>query len=484
MSEPILATPDTRRLPARVARAIRAEEDRGERLIGWFQLGIVSLFAALYFVSPAAEGQMLDPGHWIFSTAMPEWLRMVLLDILRRPVPFALALYLAATVVRLVWSYRGRLPGWALVTSIIIDITLLMGLIWSFHIQYGQPAAFYLKAPTVLYVFIFIGLRALRFDERYVLATGCVAAAGWFFLVLYAALSDPTGVPATRNYIEYMTSPKILFGAEIDKIVTIAVVSLLLWLAIRNARRLLVRAVVEGEAAGDLKRFFAPAIADRITGATERVQAGEGRICEATALFVDLRDFTALARRLEPNDTVRLLADYQSRLAPVIEAHGGTIDKFLGDGIMASFGCATASDTHARDALHAAVAAAEAGRSWREERGAAGLPAARVGVGAAAGRVLFGAVGSGARLEYTVIGDAVNLAAKLEKHTKAEAVDALTDGCTYDLAVRQGFSWAGGAGGPDRRPARVAGVDEPVEVVILAGGRGPSADRPGAGAHA
>ena len=325
MSEPLFAAPDTRRLPPRVARAIRAEEDRGERLIGWFQLGIVSLFATLYFVSPAAEGQMLDDGHWIFSMPMPEWLRMVLIDVLRRPVPFALALYFAATVVRLVWSYRGRLPGWSLLVSIFVDISLLMGLIWSFHIQYGQPAAFYLKAPTLLYVFIFIGLRALRFDERYVLVTGIAAAAGWLLLVAFAALSDPAGVPVTRNYIEYMTSPKILFGAEIDKIVTIGVVSLLLWLAIRNARRLLVRAVVEGEAAGDLKRFFAPAIADQITGAAERVQAGEGRLCEAAALFVDLRGFTALSRRLQPNETVRLLADYQATMVPVIDMEPPTV---------------------------------------------------------------------------------------------------------------------------------------------------------------
>lgn len=469
MAEPLFAAPEARPLPPRVVRAIRAEEDRAERLVGWFQLGIVSLFAILYFVSPAAEGQMLDPDHWIFSAMMPEWLRMLLVDVLRRPVPLALALYLAATLVRLVWSYRGRLPGWSLFLSIAIDVALLMGLIWSFHIQYGQPAAFYLKAPTVLYVFIFIGLRALRFDERYVLATGLAAAAGWLVLVAYAALSDPAGVPVTRNYIEYMTSPKILFGAEIDKIVTIAIVSLLLWLAIRNARRLLLRAVVESEAAGDLKRFFAPAVADRITGASERVEAGEGRLCESAALFVDLRGFTALSRRLEPNETVRLLADYQATMVPVIERHGGTIDKFLGDGILASFGCATASDTAAAEAVGAAIALVAAGRAWSASRRAAGLPEAKVGVGVAAGPILFGAVGDASRLEYTVIGETVNLAAKLEKHTKAERVDALAGGATYDLAVRQGFRWTGPAGGPVRRPAVVAGVTEPVEVVVLAG---------------
>ncbi len=464
MPLPFFDSPRRVRLPQRVERALLAEQDRGERIIGWVQLGIVALFATLYFVSRPAEGQMLDAGHWIFSAGVPEWLRMVLLHIARRPVPWALAVYFAVTVVRLVWSYRGRLPPWALLASIVIDITLLMGLIWSFHIQYGQPAAFYLKAPTVLYVFIFIGLRALRFDERYVLVTGLVAAAGWVVLVVYAALSDPSGMPATRNYIEYMTSPKILFGAEIDKVVTIIVVSVLLWLAIRNARQLLQRAVVEGEAAQDLKRFFSPTVAARITSADEPIQVGEGRLFDAAALFVDLRGFTGLTRSLPPDETVALLADYQARMVPVIQAHGGTIDKFLGDGIMASFGCAPPSATYARDALLAADAVIAAAHVWYGVRQAAGRPVARVGVGVASGLMLFGAVGDASRLEYTVIGDAVNLAAKLEKHTKAEAVQALTDGPTFDLALSQGYEGPK----PVRRPAVVAGVESPVEIVVLA----------------
>jgi adenylate cyclase len=464
MPLPFFEAPREARLPQRVERALLAEQDRGERVIGWVQFGIVTLFAVLYFVSRPAEGQMLDASHWIFSAGVPEWLRMLFVHIARRPVPWALGVYFVVTVVRLVWSYRGRLPPWALLVSIFIDVTLLMGLIWSFHLQYGQPAAFYLKAPTVLYVFIFIGLRALRFDERYVLVTGLVAAAGWLVLVAYAALSDPAGVPATRNYIEYMTSPKILFGAEIDKIVTIIVVSVLLWLAIRNARRLLERAVVEGEAAQDLKRFFSPAIAAQITGADEPIQAGEGRLCEAAALFVDLRGFTPLSHSLPPGDTVRLLADYQACMVPVIQAHGGTIDKFLGDGILASFGCVQPSTTHARDAVAAADALIAAAHRWYAARRAAGLPVARVGVGVACGRVLFGAVGDASRLEYTVIGDAVNLAAKLEKHTKAEGVQALTDGATFDLARRQGYD-----GAPrERRAAHVAGVDGAIDVVVLA----------------
>lgn len=452
------------RLPLRVEQAIAVEQDRGERLIGWFQLGIVVFFSALYALSRPAEGQMLDASHWLFSLRLPGAVQWLVLQVVGSPVPLALGLYFVATVIRLVWSHRRRLPHWSLIGSILIDITLLMGLIWSFHIQYGQPPAFYLKSPTVLYVFIFIGLRALRFEERYVLITGVVAATGWLVLVVYAALWDPDGMPATRNYVEYMTSPKILFGAEIDKVVTILVVSGLLGLAIRNARRILVRAVVEGEAAHDLKRFFSPAIAERITGAEERIEAGEGRICEAAALFVDLRGFTAIARNLDPNETVRMLAEYQSLMVPLIQKHGGAIDKFLGDGIMASFGCAQPSETYARDALAAADELIAAARAWSAGRRAAGVPATRAGIGVASGPVLFGAVGDASRLEYTVIGDAVNLAAKLEKQTKREGVQALTDLPTFRLAQRQGYA----ATKPVRPAVPVEGVGEPLDLVVIA----------------
>jgi len=450
-------------LPERVEAAIAGLQDRSERAIGWFQLGVLAVFASLYAAAPSAAGAMFDAST-LGLERLPPALAAAATLALMHAVPIALGLYFIATVVRLFWAYAARLPGWLLACSILIDMTLLFGLIWSFHIQYGQPPAFYLKAPTLLYVFIFIALRALRFEARYVLISGFTAAAGWLALVFYAAAFDAQGIAVTRNHVEYMTSARILWGAEIDKVIAILVVTGLLARAMGNARRLLVRAVAEGTAATDLKRFFSVDVSTRITGAVTPVEPGHGEIRDAAILFTDLRGFTPLARTLSPDAVVALLGEYQSRVLTAIAAHGGTVDKFLGDGILASFGCARPSTTFAADALRAVDAIVEDTVRWSAERTAAGAAAVSVGAAVASGSVLFGAIGDATRLEYTVIGDAVNLAAKLEKHTKLENVRALADRSTYERARTQGYT-------PEKelRPRRaVGGVDAPIDVVVLA----------------
>jgi hypothetical protein len=167
-------------------------------------------------------------------------------------VPYALAVYFLINLAGLSFALRRGLPDWAVYLSIALDVALLMLLIWSFHRQYMQPASFYLKAPTLLYVFIFIALRALRFEARFVVAAGCLAALGWTALVAYAVFSDPSNTMITRDYIQYMTSNAVLIGAEFDKIISILLVSGIIALALKRARGFLVDATAEGITAQDL----------------------------------------------------------------------------------------------------------------------------------------------------------------------------------------------------------------------------------------
>ncbi len=430
-------------LSARVEKIIGEQQDSSERLIGWFQLCIISIFATLYFISPkplAAQSAFA-------------------------PVPWVLTAYFGFTLLRLGLSWRRRLADWFLYLSVIADMALLLGLIWSFHIQYGQPPSFYLKTPTLLYVFIFIALRALRFEARFVIAAGLTAAAGWLVLSGYAVAT--TGLEmVTRDYVYYMTHNSVLIGAEFDKIVSILLVTAVLAVAITRARSLLVRSVAESMAAEDLSRFFSPDIAHRIRQSEAPLQPGQGEYREGAVLNLDIRGFTGLSRETPPDELMSLLADYHKRMVPLIRAHGGTVDKFLGDGIMATFGVDALSETYAADALAAIDEIMAAVDSWAGERRAQSLVPIEVNAAVANGRFVFGAIGDGKRLEYTVIGDTVNLSAKLEKQNKAEGVRGLATLTCFETATVQGYR-------PPREReirggVRVNGIEGPVDLVVIA----------------
>ncbi|HSA82190.1 MAG TPA: adenylate/guanylate cyclase domain-containing protein [Geminicoccaceae bacterium] len=423
-------------LPQRVRRTIVARQIESERLIGWIQLAVVIGFAALFAVAPksAPRGALIDP------------------------VPIALAVYLLFTLLRLALAYYVDLPRWFLGLSAVVDVTLLMLLIWSFHIQYTQPAAFYLKAPTWGYVFIFIAVRALRFEPRYVLVAGIAAMIGWAALVAYAVLSDP-GMPITRDYVRYMNSTTILLVAEFDKLLSIALVTAILALALHRGRQLLIESAIEAQAARDLARFFTPEIARQITSAERPLEPGEGQLREAAVLQVDVKGFSRLISTLTPDQALGLLTEYQAQVMPIIRHHGGCVDKFMGDGIMATFGAAGPSTTFAADALRTALELAEMARAWPP-----GAEPLAISIAVVSGELVVGAVGDADRLEHTVIGHPVNLAAKLEKHTRSEGVSALTTAATLALARRQGLR--GDFAPPLTRT--VAGVAHPVELIVLA----------------
>ncbi|MEJ2016627.1 MAG: adenylate/guanylate cyclase domain-containing protein, partial [Limibacillus sp.] len=229
-------------LPQRVRQSIRENQDQSEMMIGWIQFTVVSIMGVLYLLSPKTFTE----------------------DAQFAPVPWALGIYLGLTVIRLIWGSVSRLPQWSLIASIFFDIGLLMVLIWSFHLQYDQPASFYLKAPTLLYVFIFIAMRALRMDPKMVLVSGVIAALGWGAMITYVILSNPQDTLITRDYVTYITSNAILLGAEFDKIISILMVTGILALALRRGQALLVRSVVEQQAAQRLSRFFDQGVAQQI----------------------------------------------------------------------------------------------------------------------------------------------------------------------------------------------------------------------------
>lgn len=405
------------RLPARIRKDILAHDQQAEVLIRLFQLGGLLMFGALYAVAPKTSA----------GTAFT-------------PVPYALGAYFIVASLGLFWALRQRIPDIGVYFLTALDIALLMVLIWSFHIQYEQPPSFYLKAPTLFHIFIFIGLRALRFEPRFIIATGIFAAIGWGVMLVYAVVAAPYDMMITRDYVTYLTDNAILIGAEFDKIIAILMVTAVLAYAVMRARNLLIDAVTGQTAARDLSRFFDQSVAEKIQSSENALTAGEGVSREAAVLNIDIRGFSKLAASIEADQVMAILGAYQERIVPIIQAHNGTIDKFMGDGIMATFGASEPSETYAADALRATDALASEIANWTQSKTApSGFDPGTINLAVATGPVVFGAVGTGNRLELTVIGSAVNLSAKLEKYNKQVGSMALATEEAVKLAHKQGY---------------------------------------------
>jgi adenylate cyclase len=348
---------------------------------------------------------------------------------------------------------------------VVFDVTLLMVTVWSFHIQYMQPAAFYLKAPTLLYIFIFIALRTLSFSPGYVLFAGAVSAIGWLMLLLYAISGDQGMALITKDYVTYMTSASVLIGGEIDKIISILLASLVLAVAVARSRALLQRAVTAQAASAQLSRFLAREVAETVLNADELLRPGQGEEREAATMFIDMRGFTGLTATLSPRELISILSEYQRILVPIVHAHRGVITTFLGDGVMVSFGAMRMSNVYAADALRCAHALIDAFEQWQTERAGRQLPEITISIGIDCGTVTCGAVGDEQRLEYAVLGNPVNRAAKIENHTRQENVLALTTLEARELAIKQGYVSARAS---ETLPARrVEGLTEPVDLVVI-----------------
>ncbi len=177
------------------------------------------------------------------------------------------------------------------------------------------------------------------------------------------------------------------------------------------------------------KQYVPPAVAKQYIAQQETRSIGnESR--ELTILFCDIHGFSSLSEQLEPARLSHLLNRYFDMVSEVIVAHDGTIDKFMGDAVMAFWGAPRAMDDHADRAVLAAIEIQkkvnELARDWR----LAQLPSVKVGVGVATGASFVGHLGSRHRMSYTVIGDTVNTAQRLEKATREYKVPIIVSQAT------------------------------------------------------
>jgi class 3 adenylate cyclase len=157
-----------------------------------------------------------------------------------------------------------------------------------------------------------------------------------------------------------------------------------------------------------------------------------GKYVNASVMFADIRSFTTIGEKLEPSDTIELLNNYFALMFEAIIGHHGTVNQLEGDGLMAIFGAPIYHEGHREHAVLAALEMIELLKSFNTEQAAQNKIQIKVGIGIATGRVIAGYTGTQHRATYTCVGDTVNIAARIENHTKEAEYPILIDQYTSE----------------------------------------------------
>jgi adenylate cyclase len=244
-----------------------------------------------------------------------------------------------------------------------------------------------------------------------------------------------------ERVFETIDPNSIELAGRIQEVVVFIIVAGILGIKSYRANELLVRQADLAAERANLSRYFAPTIVDELAQRNEPM--GGVRSQNVAILFADIVGFTRYAESHTPEEVIGLLRNFHGALEEAVFANGGTLDKYLGDGLMASFGTPTPRETDAANALAAAFAMHESIARLNHARTASGAQPIRLSVGIHYGPVILGDIGSERRMEFATLGDTVNVAARLEAETRPLscriiASDAVITAIT-DVAQRSKF---------------------------------------------
>jgi len=309
------------------------------------------------------------------------------------------------------------------------------------------PPTGLLDSRPVVYFFFVMALYAFNFSPWLMIWAALCASASWsagmtWLLFLPGTVTtmpqvlEPAAMAATMDNPHFLNL-EVWFQDVLVIMLTGFVLAGVVW----RTRRLVRGQIAVARERANLARHFAPNMVDEIAGHDGMLEQVHRQ--DVAVMFADVVGFTRLAEQLEPEATVAVLRGLHRRIEKAVFDNGGTLDKFLGDGAMATFGTPRAGKRDAANALDAARAALAAVDKWNAKRAARGAAPVRLSVGLHYGSAVLGDLGSDRRLEYAVIGDTVNVAARIEHMTRELDARIAVSDALLDQAREQGADLGG-----------------------------------------
>ena len=311
---------------------------------------------------------------------------------------------------------------------IILDLCLLTLLLTLPNPFLGEdiPTAFVYRFDAFIYFFIFLALSTLAYSWRTIWGIGIWVASLWligFLGVSWLGHTIPSLSEATQ--IAFQGFP--LIAEELDpnsvrptirvqEMVVILIVAAILTVKGWRSNQLLMRQASVAAERANLSRYFPSSLVE-VLASTDR-DIGAVRTQNVAVLFTDIVGFTEFAEHHSPDEVMDLLRGYHAFVERAIFQNGGTLDKYLGDGVMATFGTPETKPEDAANALKAATQLIEETEAFNKELGAKGISPIKVSIGVHFGPVILGDIGPSRRLEFAVVGDTVNVASRLETSTR------------------------------------------------------------------